>query len=75
MNTLNSQRPVVLVIDSDPILLVGTAAVLHAVGHESHCARDSQAALKAARSGRFKPAVKDGVKVKMWKTFSVPVKP
>jgi len=50
MNTLANDRAMILVIDSDPILLTGTAAALHAVGYECHCARDSQAALKAARS-------------------------
>jgi CheY-like chemotaxis protein len=50
MNTLASEKAVILVVDSDPILLTGTAAVLHTVGYECHCARDAQAALKAARA-------------------------
>jgi DNA-binding response OmpR family regulator len=50
MNPLASDKAIVLIIDSDPILLTGTAAVLHTAGYECHCARDSQAALKAART-------------------------
>jgi CheY-like chemotaxis protein len=50
MNTLSSNQAVILVIDKDPIMLTGTAAVLHTAGYECHCARDSQAALKAART-------------------------
>ena len=48
MNTLASDKAVILIVDSDPILLTGTAAVLHTAGYECHCARDSQVALKAA---------------------------
>lgn len=50
MPSASVSEAVILVIDNDPILLTGTAAVLHSVGYECHCARDSQAALKAARS-------------------------
>lgn len=50
MHTLASNQAVILVVDSDPILLTGTAAVLHSVGYECHCARDGQGAIKAARS-------------------------
>jgi DNA-binding response OmpR family regulator len=50
MNTLTSDKAIILVVDSDPVLLTGTAAVLHTAGYECHCARDSQAALKAART-------------------------
>jgi CheY-like chemotaxis protein len=50
MNTLANDQAIILVVDSDPILLMGTAAVLHSVGYECHCARDSQVALKAART-------------------------
>jgi CheY-like chemotaxis protein len=50
MNTLTSDKATLLVVDSDPILLTGTAAVLHTAGYECHCARDTQAALKAART-------------------------
>lgn len=50
MNTLSTSQAVILVIDKDPILLTGTAAVLHTAGYECHCARDSQAAIKAART-------------------------
>jgi CheY-like chemotaxis protein len=49
MNTAND-RAIILVVDNDPILLMGTAAVLHSVGYECHCARDAEAALKAART-------------------------
>ena len=50
MNSMGTDRAIILVVDNDPILLMGTAAVLHAVGYESHCARDAQTALKAART-------------------------
>jgi CheY-like chemotaxis protein len=50
MNTLTSDKAIILVVDSDPVLLTGTAAVLHTAGYECHCARDSQGALKAART-------------------------
>jgi CheY-like chemotaxis protein len=50
MNTLATDPAMILIVDSDPILLTGAAAVLHTVGYECHCARDSQAALKAART-------------------------
>lgn len=41
--------PVILIIDPDPIMLTGVAAVLNMQGHECHCASDEAAALKAAR--------------------------
>jgi CheY-like chemotaxis protein len=50
MNTLTSDKATLLVVDSDPVLLTGTAAVLHTAGYECHCARDTQGALKAART-------------------------
>src|SRR5687767_8404748 len=50
MNTPAQQKAIVLIVDSDPVLLTGTAAVLHSAGYECHCARDSQGALKAARA-------------------------
>ncbi|HSB36389.1 MAG TPA: energy transducer TonB, partial [Thermoanaerobaculia bacterium] len=34
-----------------------------------------EAAIRALRSARITPATKDGVKVKMWSTFAVTVKP
>jgi putative two-component system response regulator len=39
----------VLVIDADPLMLTAVAAVLNLSGYECHCARDAEAALKAAR--------------------------
>jgi CheY-like chemotaxis protein len=50
MNSISATQAIILVIDHDPIMLTGTAAVLHTAGYECHCARDSQAALKAART-------------------------
>ncbi len=41
-------KPQILVVDPDPLTLTAIAAVLHLSGYESHCARDSEAALKAA---------------------------
>jgi CheY-like chemotaxis protein len=43
-----SSSPVILIIDSDPIMLTGVAAVLNMQGHECHCASDETAAIKAA---------------------------
>lgn len=50
MNTLARDKAIILIVDSDPVLLTGTAAVLHTAGYECHCARDTQGALKAART-------------------------
>ena len=43
------ESAVILIVDEDPLLLTATAAALHLLGHECHCARDPEAALKAAR--------------------------
>ncbi len=43
-----SNSPVILIIDPDPIMLTGVAAVLNMQGHECHCASDDTAAMKAA---------------------------
>jgi CheY-like chemotaxis protein len=50
MNALNRQPAELLIIDNDPITLMGTAAVLDMSGYVCHCARDRQAALKAGRT-------------------------
>ncbi len=42
-------RPIILVIDADPISLTATAAVLHCADYEVHCASSRDAAIKAAR--------------------------
>lgn len=41
------RHPVVLIIDSDPIILTGMAAVLDQSGYECHCAGNGEAARKA----------------------------
>lgn len=41
---------VILVVDDDPIMLMGVAAMLNTAGYEAHCARGEEAAIKAARS-------------------------
>lgn len=43
-------RGVIVIVDHDPLLLTGAAAVLHQQGYECHCARDTEAAWKAARA-------------------------
>ncbi len=48
--TSSLDRPVVLIIDHDPLLLTGMAAVLDQQGYECHLARDPEAAVKAART-------------------------
>jgi Response regulators consisting of a CheY-like receiver domain and a winged-helix DNA-binding domain len=50
MKSLASPPPELLVIDNDPLTLMGTAAVLDLAGYICHCARDRQAALKAAQT-------------------------
>ncbi len=45
-----SERGVLVIVDNDPLMLTGVAAVLHQHGYECHCARDTEAAFKAARS-------------------------
>ncbi len=49
MTSFLSERGVLVIVDSDPLLLTGVAAVLHQQGYECHCARDTEAAFKAAR--------------------------
>ena len=41
---------VILIIDADPLILTGVAATLDMAGYECHCARDPEAARKAART-------------------------
>lgn len=50
MSTLNDDSAVILVIDSDPLMLTAVAAVLNISGYECHVARNAEAAVKAARS-------------------------
>lgn len=46
-----SQLPTtILVVDDDPIMLVGTAAILTQAGYDCHCARDPEVARKAIRA-------------------------
>ncbi len=39
----------ILVIDNDPLTMTAVAAAMYLTGYECHCARDSEAALKAAK--------------------------
>jgi CheY-like chemotaxis protein len=50
MKPLARQPAEILVIDFDPLTLMGTAAVLDMAGYVCHCARDRQAAIKAAQT-------------------------
>lgn len=50
MYTLPQNPAVILVIDGDALTLTGVAAVLDMAGYECHCARDAEAATKAARA-------------------------
>lgn len=43
-------RPTILLVDHDPLLITGMAAVLDKEGYECHLARDPEAAVKAARA-------------------------
>lgn len=49
MHIGQTRKAVILVIDNDPLTLTGVAAVLDMSGYECYCARDAEAALKAAR--------------------------
>ena len=49
MHSLGAQKAVLLIIDRDPFMLTGIAAVLDHQGYECHCARDGEAALKGVR--------------------------
>lgn len=46
-------KPVILVIDSDPLTMTAVAAALHLSGYEVHCARDREAATKAVIAQPF----------------------
>jgi len=48
-NIEKEDRAVILVIDDDALMLTAVAAALHLAGHEAHCARDCEAAIKAVR--------------------------
>ena len=50
MYTTPQVPAVILVVDEDALAMTGTAATLNMVGYECHCARDAEAALKAARA-------------------------
>jgi len=50
MYTMPHDPAVILVIDDDPLALTGVAAVLNMAGYECHCARDAEAAIKAAKA-------------------------
>ncbi|MEZ6094668.1 MAG: response regulator [Pirellulaceae bacterium] len=43
-------NPVLLVVDSDALTLTATAATLHSLGYEVHCAQDRMAAVQAAKT-------------------------
>lgn len=60
MNRSPATQATILIIDSDPLMLTAMAAVLNLAGHECHCARDSEAALKAARALSLDVIVCDG---------------
>ena len=50
MTSISQEPAVILIIDDDAVTLTGIAAVLNMSGHECHCARDREAATKAART-------------------------
>ena len=50
MSALAHEPAVILIIDKDPIMLTGIAAVLNMSGYECHCARDAAAATKAVQT-------------------------
>ncbi|WP_425613424.1 PleD family two-component system response regulator [Anatilimnocola sp. NA78] len=50
MSAMAHEPAVILIIDNDPIMLTGIAAILSMSGYECHCARNSVSATKAAKS-------------------------
>lgn len=50
MQPIVRQPAEILIIDGDPLTLMGTAAVLDLAGYVCHCARDRQTAVNAART-------------------------
>jgi DNA-binding response OmpR family regulator len=50
MYSMPQHPAVILIVDDDPLTLMGTAATLDIAGYECHCARDAEAARKAART-------------------------
>ena len=50
MYSMPQNPAVILVIDDDALTLTGVAATLDMAGYECHCARDVEAATKAART-------------------------
>jgi len=50
MSAMAHEPAVILIIDNDPIMLTGIAAILNMSGYECHCARNSVAAMKAVKS-------------------------
>lgn len=49
MSSRAAEPAVILVVDDDPIMLAGIAAVLKTGGYDCHCARDEASALRVAR--------------------------
>jgi CheY-like chemotaxis protein len=50
MNPIVQEPAEILIVDSDPLTMLGTAAVLDMAGYVCHCARDRAAALKAGQT-------------------------
>jgi CheY-like chemotaxis protein len=50
MHPAMTEPALILLVDDDPLTLSGLAAMLDLAGYECHCARDAEAALKAART-------------------------
>lgn len=50
MSSLKHDQPVVLIVDSDPLVMTGMAAILHMQGYQCHCAQSTKAAIKAAET-------------------------
>ncbi len=53
MNLQSQIKPVILVIDPDPMTMTAIAASMHLSGYESYCAQDGEAAIKAAQETSF----------------------
>ncbi len=50
MYTMPQDPAVILIVDEDALALTGVAATLDMAGYECHCARNPEAAFKAARA-------------------------
>lgn len=59
MNSISNESASILIIDNDPIMLTGIAAVLNMSGYECFCARNRETAIKAAQGNPLDLIISD----------------